>query len=399
MKKKDFILFAIASAVLGISQSIDSSVFNNFLNDTFHLAVTQRTLLEIPREFPGFMVVFVSGILLFLGDARIAAVANILAAFGMMGLGFLSPTFGIMIIFLTVYSMGTHLFMPVSSSIVMNLSNSSNMGKKLGQINALNTAAFLITSLITALLFKNIKTNYKLSFGIGACAFLISATVIYFMTPHRETKIKRKFIIKKEYSLFYILSIIYGARKQIFITFGPWVLIKEFGQGVSTFAILGFFTAGVGIFFKPFIGYMIDRFGERFVLSGEAVMVAVICLGYAFSGDIFKAVGKDNLTVYIICACFVIDQLLSAVSMARSTYLKKIAVVPEDVSPTLSMGISIDHMISMGIPFLGAYLWTQFGYKYVFIGGAAIAIINLFATSKINTKNMSVSNTKFLTTE
>jgi hypothetical protein len=142
MKKNDFILFMLASAVLGISQSIDSSVFNNFLNDTFHIAVTQRALLEIPREFPGFMVVFVSGILLFLGDARIAAVANILAAVGMMGLGLLSSSYGIMIICLTVYSMGQHLFMPVSNSIVMNLSNKSNMGKRLGQINGLNTAVF-----------------------------------------------------------------------------------------------------------------------------------------------------------------------------------------------------------------------------------------------------------------
>jgi hypothetical protein len=126
----------LASAVLGISQSIDLSVFNNFLNDTFHIAVVQRALLEITREFPGFMVVFVSGILLFLGDARIAAE-------GMMGLGLLSSSYGIMIMCLTIYSMGQHLFMPVSNSIVMNLSDKSNMGKRLEQINGLNTAVFL----------------------------------------------------------------------------------------------------------------------------------------------------------------------------------------------------------------------------------------------------------------
>jgi MFS family permease len=384
MKKNDFILFMLASAVLGISQSIDSSVFNNFLNDTFHIAVTQRALLEIPREFPGFMVVFVSGILLFLGDARIAAVANILAAVGMMGLGLLSSSYGIMIICLTVYSMGQHLFMPVSNSIVMNLSNKSNMGKRLGQINGLNTAVFLVTSLVTALIFKNIKVNYKAAFVVGSLAFLVSSILIMFMTPHREIKKTKRLIIKKEYKLFYILSILYGARKQIFITFGPWVLIKEFGQGVSTFALLGFFIAGIGMFFKPALGYLIDKFGERYVLAGEAATLILICLGYAFSRDFFISIGKESMALYFICGCYIIDQLLAAVGMARSTYLKKIAVVPEDVSPTLSMGISIDHMVSMTVPFLGGYLWTVLGYKYVFIGGAVIALINLFATSKIN---------------
>lgn len=389
MRKNDFILFMLASAVLGISQSIDSSVFNNFLNDTFHIAVTQRALLEIPREFPGFMVVFVSGILLFLGDARIASVANILAALGMMGLGLLSSSYGIMVLCLTVYSMGQHLFMPVSNSIVMNLSNKSNMGKRLGQINGLNTAVFLVTSLVTAMIFKNVKVNYKAAFLVGSFAFLVSSILIMFMTPHRENKKTKRLIIKKEYTLFYILSILYGARKQIFITFGPWVLIKEFGQGVSTFALLGFFIAGIGIFFKPALGYLIDKFGERYVLAGEAAILILICLGYAFSRDFFVSIGKESMSLYFICGCYIIDQLLAAVGMARSTYLKKIAVVPEDVSPTLSMGISIDHMVSMTIPFLGGYLWTVLGYKYVFIGGAVIALINLFATSRINISSTS----------
>jgi hypothetical protein len=238
----------LASAVLAISQGIDSSVFNNFLNDTFHITVTQRALLEIQREFPVFMVVFVSGILLFLGDARIAAT-------GMMRLGLLSSSYGIMIMCLTVYSMGRHLFAPVSNSGVMNLSNNSNMAKHLGSINGLNTAVFLVTSFVTVLVFKNFKVNYKAAFVFDSLAFLVSYILIMFMTPNGEIKKTKRLIIKKEYKLFYILSILYEARKQIFITFGPWVLIKEFGQGVSTFALLGFFIAGIGMFFKPALGY------------------------------------------------------------------------------------------------------------------------------------------------
>jgi hypothetical protein len=220
LKKRDLMFFLIASAFLGISQSIDSSVFNNFLNDTFNITVSQRTILEFPREFPGFLVVFVSGALIALGDVRIASIANILAAIGMMGLGYLSKSFGIMMIWMTVYSMGQHLYLPVSNSIGMNLADKNNMGKVLGQINGVNTAAFLVTSLATALLFRFVKVSYPMAYTVGAFAFLCSAVFIFKMTPNRSKNVGKRFFVKKEYRLFYFLSVLYGARKQIFITFG-----------------------------------------------------------------------------------------------------------------------------------------------------------------------------------
>jgi MFS family permease len=393
MKNRDFMLFLIASAILGVSQSLDSSVFNNFLNDTFNISVSQRTILEIPREFPGFLVVLISGLLVFFGDARIAAIANILAAVGMIGMGFLSSEFGIMVIWLTIYSTGQHLFMPVSSSIIMNLAEDTNMGKKLGQVNGLNTAVFLVTSIITAIMFKYNKLSYKGAFLLGALAFLASAIMILFMTHKRRNTEVKRFIFRKEYKLFYVLNILHGARKQVFITFGPWVLIKIFEQGVSTFAVLGFITAGIGIFFKPLVGSLIDKIGERFVLAWEAAMLIIICLGYAFARILFQGIGKDQIALYIICACFVVDQLLAAAGMARSTYLKKIAVEPEDVSPTLSMGISIDHAVSMFVPFLGGYIWNRFGYEYVFLGGAFIALTILIATRRVKIEKQSENNT------
>ena len=385
MKNRDLILFILASAFVGVSQSIDSSVFNNYLNDTFHLTVSQRTILEFPREFPGFLVVFVSGALLFLGDVRIASVASSLAALGLIGLGHFSPDFYVMMIWMTVYSMGQHLFMPMSNSIGMNLAEDGNLGRVLGRINGLNTAAFLGTSLITALIFKYVKVNYGAAFTVGALAYMCSCALILFMTPHKPKNKVKKLFLRKEYKLFYWLNVLYGARKQIFITFGPWVLIKIFSQGVSTFAVLGFFTAGLGIVVKPFVGSMIDRKGERFVLAVEAISLIVICAGYAFAENISGAMGIGGAALFIICGCYVIDQLLNATSMARATYLKKIAVNPEDVSPTLSMGLSIDHAVSMVVPWLGSLVWNAFGYEYVFMLGALIAVGNLIMTRYINT--------------
>ncbi|KUO71607.1 MAG: MFS transporter [Clostridia bacterium BRH_c25] len=385
MKNRDLVLFMLASAFIGISQSIDASVFNNFLNDTFHLTVSQRTILEFPRELPGFLVVFVSGALLFLGDVRIASLANMLAAFGLLGLGHLSSDYYTMMMWMTVYSMGQHLFMPMSNSIGMNLAEEGNLGKVLGRINGLNTAAYLATSLTTAFIFRYVKVNYKVAFTAGALALICACLLILFMTPHKPKVKAKRLFLKKEYKLFYWLNVLYGARKQIFITFGPWVLIKVFNQGVSTFAVLGFFIAGFGIVFKPLLGIMIDKRGERFVLASEAIALIVICAGYAFAEDVSGLFGISGAALIIICSCFVIDQMLNATTIARATYLKKIALCPEDVSPTLSMGLSIDHAVSMVVPWLGSLLWTAFGYKYVFVMGAFIAVGNLLLTRYIKT--------------
>ncbi len=383
LAKRDFVLFLLASAALGITQSIDTSFFNNFLNDSYHLTITQRTFLEIPREFPGFAVVFVTGLLFAFGDVRTAAVANLLGGLGALGLAFWSPEYLPMIGWLTVYSMGQHLFMPMSNSIGMNLAVDGHMGRRLGQINAVNTAVFLVTSLATAFLFRFINIDYHLAFSFSAGAFFLAAVLILCMTPHSGKRVGKRFVLRKEYSVFYGLNILFGARKQIFITFGPWVLIKVFGQGVATFAILSFIIAGVGIVFKPLIGHLIDTVGERFILAGEAVSLIFICLGYAFTEGLLANLGLGRITLYIICALFVLDQMLASVSMARATYLKKIALSDEDVSPTLSMGMTIDHMVSMFVPWLGGFVWTVMGYEYVFIGGAVIATLNLLLTTKM----------------
>ena len=116
--------------------------------------------------------------------------------------------------------------------------------------------------------------------------------------------------------------------------------------------------------------------GERFVLCSEAILLIIICCGcgYAFAQKIFSA----SVAVIIMCACYIIDNSLNVVEMARSTYVKKICETPDDVTPTLSTGTSLDHIFSMTIPALGGLLWKFTGtYQSVFIAAAIVAIINL----------------------
>jgi MFS family permease len=405
----DFPLFLAASAILGVSQSIDGSAFNNFLNDSFHITVFQRTLIEIPRELPGFLVVLIAGALMFLGDRRMAVFANLAAGFGMLMLGWFSSSLGIAVCWTFLYSSGQHLFMPLTNSIGMGFSDNSGVGRRLGLLGSAATAVFLVTSLITFFVTRYYGVRYEALFTVGAAAFAVSAILIALMgrqshagktlqgeaeadgdslpAKHLPPAVKpRRFIFRREYTLFYLLSIVYGARKQIFITFGPWVLIKAFEQDVGTFALMGFFIAGLGMLVKPAVGYLIDKRGERFVLMGDAVALVVVCLGYGFAETIAGGLGLQPVwALMIVCGCYIADQLLVSTSMARATYLRKIAVTDEDVPLTLSMGISMDHVVSMIIPFCGAFLWNAAGYSFVFLGGAVIAAINFTLAARLKT--------------
>jgi predicted MFS family arabinose efflux permease len=212
-----------------------------------------------------------------------------------------------------------------------------------------------------------------------ATFYIVSAIFLGLMNPRKPEVKKVRFVLKKEYTLFYILNLVFGARKQIFLTFAPWVLIQVYHLDPPTFAILGFIIAAVSILTRTMVGRAIDVKGERFVLTIESVILIVICLGYAFAAEI----APTSVAVIIIGACYVIDNSMSVVEMAKSTYIKKIAVTPEDVTPTLSAGTSFDHIIAMSIPFFGGILWTTLGYKYVFIVAALIALLNLFLSTKI----------------
>ena len=143
---RDFQLFIAATFVFGFSQSIVDSTFNNFLNETFLISNLQRGLLEFPRELPGLLVVFVSAILFFLCSRRQAFLANILCAIGILFIGFYSPTFSIMLIWLFIFSVGQHLFLPMNQSIGMELATEGKTGKRLGQFSAVANVAMIIGS-------------------------------------------------------------------------------------------------------------------------------------------------------------------------------------------------------------------------------------------------------------
>jgi len=384
--EKDFILFLISGIFLGVAQSVDGSTLTNYLKEHFGMLIIHRSALEFPREIPGLLVVLTIGSLSFLGgDARISVAANLLAALGMFCLGIIPPHYALVILVMFIYSMGQHIFMPLSGSIGMSFAEYDGMGKILGRLSSIGNIAVVVSSAALWALYRFVHISFFTAFSIGAVAFLLSAILMSFIRPTQTVRVKKRFVYRKEYRLYYWLCMLYGARKQIFITFGPWVLVEVFKQPVATMTLLFLIVAVIGIFVKPWVGHMIDKVGERIVLSTEAFLFFLTCLGYAFAENLFR----PSMALAFIYVCYVTDITLDSVYMARVTYMKKIALKPEDVSPSLSLGTSVDHMVTIFLPILGGLAWYKGGpggYKYVFLGGAVVAFLNFVSSRKIDIK-------------
>ena len=379
---RDFRLFIAATFVFGFSQSIVGSTFNNFLNETFFINNLQRGILEVPRELPGLLTIVVSAILFFLCSRRQAALANVLCAIGILFIGFYSPSFSVMLIWLFIFSIGQHLFLPLNQSIGMELAVEGQTGKRLGQFSAVANVAAIIGSFIIFIGFKFFNLNFRMSYLTAFLGFAAVAVLILLMKKDEPIPVKMKFQLRREYKLYYWLTVLYGTRKQLFLTFAPWVLVTIFQQKTQVLAILLTIGGAIGIFLIPVLGKAIDKLGERFILASEAVILIFVCIGYGFSKNIFS----ETTALYIVFICYIIDQMLVAVGMARATYLRKIAIKPEDVSQTLTMGVSIDHVFSVSIAVLGGLVWIRWGYQYIFLAGAVIAVVNFFSALQIKTK-------------
>jgi MFS family permease len=357
------------------------TTFNNFLSDSFDITARGRGFLEFPRELPGFLTALFAGLLFFTAETNIAGIAALCLGAGMIGLAIWGGGWWTMIALMFLWSTGSHLIMPVRSSISMDLAHEGKKGRRLGQIQGVCIAASIVGYALVWVVMDLTPKNYRLVYLIGGVVAVGAAAVFFLMRMPGAHLSRPKFVFRREYWLYYLLAFFFGARKQIFITFGPWVLITFFHQEPSDFAILFIAGAVLGVLFQPALGRAIDRFGERKVLMSDSVLILSICMGYGFADHLHD----QRLALWLLYACFVMDQLLFGVNMARDTYMSKIALKPEHVAPSLSLGITINHAVSMSVPALGGLVWIYYGHSWVFIGAGCVAVLMVVFTSMVRT--------------
>lgn len=371
--------FLAAIIAFGLGNSLMDAIFNNFLESKFQIDGLHRTILEIPRELPGLFVAFVSAILAFLPSRRMAALAGFLAFFGLSTLAFFSSSFYWMMPWLLFYSMGQHIFMPVSQGIAMELAKPGQVGRWLGQISAIRNATAIAGSALVFVGFQFFDLSFTATLLLAAASMALCGYCFFKMTPDQAHSAGAHLQLHPQYRMYYVLAILFGTRKQIFLTFAPWVLVSVLRQPTSMIATLLTIGGALGIFIQPLVGRMIDRRGERFTLSLEAILLVFVCAGYALAQDFLS----PPYALLCVAVCFLLDQTLMSFNIARSTYMKKIATDPSHITPTLTMAVSIDHVFSISVALLGGILWRSFGYQAVFFAGMGIAGLNLLVARKM----------------
>jgi predicted MFS family arabinose efflux permease len=303
----------------------------------------------------------------------------LLSLLGILLIGFLAPTYGWMTIWLFIYSIGQHVFFPLASTVGMELAREGQTGRRLGQLNAVRNAAMIVGSLLVIIGFRFLNFDFKHTFIISAIMFGIASIMLFSMKPGKPSPAKTFLKLHRKYRLYYALITISGARKQLFITFAPWVLVTIFNQPTQIIATLLLLGGVIGILFQPILGRMIDRFGERIVLTSEALILIVICFGYGFSKTVFS----EDVAFFIVCICYLIDQMIFSVGMARATYIQKIALRTDHIQSTLTAGVTIDHIFSISAAVVGGIIWNTWGFQYVFMFGALLATGNFFVASRV----------------
>ncbi len=374
------ILFFLLSTFLGAAATgIFFGSLNNFLSDIYNLSASSRGFIEAVRELPGALLILLLAPLVNVGERNIIIGATCLVAVGILGASTLAPGVLSITLWLFVWSVGAHLVMTLRESFSIALSTPLTRGRMFGLVRSLRSFGSIIGAAIIWIGMGHLGLGYDRLYYLAVVLTLLSACAVFFLKDQGHTALHRKrFVFKKKYSLFYLLAILFGVRKQIFLVFGPWVLIRIYHQDAPQMAKLLMMSSGVGIALKPILGRMIDKFGERVVLSLDAILLMIICGFYGLAGKLLPVF----LVIPSLYACYILDDSLFFLRSAHVTYLSRIVEGSEELTACISTSFSLEHVVSICAPAIAGIIWVKYGYPWVFFMCAIVAVL-MFCTARM----------------
>ena len=225
-------------------------------------------------------------------------------------------------------------------------------------------------------------------------AFFLAATVLVGLSMIFSFRIRgesqtdehrRRFYFHKKYSKYYMLEMFYGARKQVFFTFGPYVLILHYGANAAMISLLFAVSAITCFFTAPLIGKIIDKLGYKIVMVSDTLILVIVCFFYGFADHLFPR----EVAYYVCCANYVLDAIISLASMAANVYVQELSDNADEVKATISTGVSINHVITIFIALFGGWIWQSLGIETLFIISAVLGLCNSAYAATIQTKKVS----------
>jgi len=345
-----------------------------------------RGLIEIPRESPGVFMFLIISSLSFMNDMKTRMLAQILMIMGISIMAFVNINYSTMLLIVFVASLGQHISFNTSTAIELSLSGEENVGKNFGKFRGAGSGFSMIGFAVVYYGFKSGLFNFGnspiLPFAIAVILFILALLLVIRLNQihtMKTTKEAFNFVIRKEYTIYYILVILYGIQKQVLIVYGPWVLIEILQKGADTLALITLVGSFIGMFFIPYIGNLIDRLGIKKGMYIDAFSFIFVYLSYGFLvyGFINGSIPSSGIFVILAYTLVIIDKMSGQIGVVRTLYLKKVLVKDTDLSSTVSLGMTLDHILSITSAVVSGFIWTKFGPHYVFFTMAFLSLVNL----------------------
>ena len=378
--------FLSVLVLTGVAYGLYRGIQDNYLAEIIHITPFERGIVEFFRETPGLLIMFILALMYRFTDSRIFKIGVALMTGGIAGLlltgsGAFFMTKFFVVLFMVLFSTGEHITMPVRSTISMDLAKREKAGASLGITSSIaqlgQIAGFILVTGIFFLLgrmgFKRTDLlGYRIVFGMSVALMTASALTVLALKETTLKSQRRRFYFAKKFHKYYMLEVFYGARKQIFLTFAPYVLIIHYGADPSIMSLLYAVCAGFGVFCGPLTGRIIDKLGYKVIMVGDTLVLIIVCLLYGFAHKLFPA----KIAFIIVCANFVLDSIISMASMASNVYVQRIASSQEEITATLSTGLSVNHFISIFIALIGGWIWKVTGIEVLFSLCAFLGLMN-----------------------
>jgi hypothetical protein len=362
-----FLIVLTISSTIGLQAW--RTLFNNFAVEAAGLDGQQIGIIQSVREIPGFLALLAVYVLLIMREHRLSALSILLLGAGVAATGAF-PSFAGLTFTTLLMSFGFHYYETTNQSLTLQYFDKSASPHVFGRQRAAAAASNIAVGLLIFLL-SGIVSYEEIYLLVG---LLVAAAGLWGWRQNPETgqpavQFKRM-ILRRRYWLFYLLTFMSGARRQIFVAFAVFLMVEKFSYTVQEVTALFVVNNMINYFASPMIGAAIVRFGERKVMSLEYASLIGVFTAYAFVQS-----------RWIVALLYILDHLFFNFAMAIRTYFQKVGD-PAEIAPSMSVGFTINHIAAVALPAIGGILWMV-DYRIVFVAGAAMSLLSLAAVQAI----------------
>jgi predicted MFS family arabinose efflux permease len=361
--KPMFRFLAILTAASMVGLQGYTILFNNFAVETVHLEGLHVGLIQSVREIPGFLALMAIYVMTVIREHRLAGLSIILLGFGVALTGFF-PSFSGLAVTTLIMSFGFHYYETANQSLTLQYFSTHQSPLVIGKLRSLAAISSIVSAATIWCL--GFVMEYSGIFLVVGGVVLLAGIWATFQDPtHADVPPQKlKMFLKRRYWLYYMLTFMSGARRQIYMVFSMFLMVKVFHFSVQAITALFIINNLINWVVNPMIGRAINAFGERALCTVEYTGVVIVFLTYAYTSS-----------KWVVAGMYIIDYILFNFAVSIRTYFQKIAD-PQDIAPSTAVGFTINHIAAVFLPALGGYLW-MLDYRIPFIMGAALGVVSL----------------------